>query len=113
MHPRSKVQTSDLIFSEFHDAVFSKLIDSIAPLVGFLEGEEVAQEALFRVYLSLEKHTSDMHFREQLFQRKAFVFVIAKNMALSRLRHKKVRERFYDVQRNKCDHSNIKSVESE
>ncbi|WP_371195300.1 RNA polymerase sigma factor [Glaciecola sp. SC05] len=107
-----KAQQTDVIFSEFHDAVFYRIIDTLAPLIGDVEGEEVAQEALLKVFLLIQKNNSFDNFRESLFAMKPLAFVIAKNMALSRIRHKKVREKFHEIERLKQANASIKSIES-
>lgn len=113
MGQQCRDQKKELIFSEFHDALFCKVTDSLVPLIGSVEGDEVAQEALFKVYLAANKNASNESFRASLKGMKPLVFVIAKNMALSRIRHKKVRERFHEVERIKFAHMSIKSIEAD
>jgi RNA polymerase sigma-70 factor (ECF subfamily) len=107
-----KAQDTEKIFSEFHDAVFGRIIETLIPLIGSVEGEEIAQEALLKVFLLIQKNNPFDKFHESLFAMKPLVFVIAKNMALSRIRHRKVRERFHDIERLKQANASIKSIEA-
>lgn len=105
------VTQSDQVFSEFHTAVFSRMINTLTPLIGRVEGEEIAQEALLKVFLLTPKKTKIEDFRLSLFAMKPLVFVIAKNMALSRIRHNKVRQRFVEEEGVNVS-NNSKSIES-
>lgn len=105
-------QKNNAIYSAFHQAVFNRIIDTIKPLIGQVEGEEIAQEALLKVFLMVQKTDDVGDVQEHLNALKPLVFIIARNMALSRLRHKKVREKFHDKQRFEQTSAAINSIES-
>jgi RNA polymerase sigma-70 factor (ECF subfamily) len=102
----------DDVFAQYHESMFRKIVDSLTPIIGQSEGEEIAQDALLKVFLIAKKESRLVKFASKLKAMRPLLFVMAKNMALSRIRHIKVREKFLDVQRLQLNNAGIKSIES-
>jgi RNA polymerase sigma-70 factor (ECF subfamily) len=85
-------------FSRLHSRLFPKLIGFLSHQIPRQEAEEIAQEALLKVYQRLQtalgnnESWSDEHLT-------ALTYAIAKNLLVSRARHLKVRWQYHEQQR--------------
>lgn len=86
-------------FSRLHTRLFPKLVSFLSSRVPSQEAEEIAQEALLKVYQQLQLALTDTEKwpDEHL---SALAFTVAKNLVISRARHLKVRWQYLEQQRD-------------
>lgn len=99
-----------MVYARFHRSLFADVVVSIA-FVGRSEAEEIAQEVLLDVFLSAEQD-KDKPLEQALNERRGLVFYAAKNSALSRIRHHKVREKYSVNQREEAQAQPPATLES-
>jgi RNA polymerase sigma factor (sigma-70 family) len=74
------------------------LLNYLSKLVTTSEAEEIAQEAYLKLYLLVKEKPSRHNYIDVLEGLRPMLTLIAKNLALSIIRHKKVEERYADTQ---------------
>lgn len=85
-------------FARLHTKLFPKLISFLSAQVPKQEAEEIAQEALLKVYQRLQDALAK---NEKLSDENlaALTYTIAKNLVISRARHLKIRWQYHEEQR--------------
>jgi len=76
----------------------TSLLNFLSKLVTSSEAEEIAQEAYLKLYLLVKDKPSQHNYIELLQGLRPMLTLIAKNLALSAIRHKKVEERYAESQ---------------
>ncbi|WP_127346241.1 RNA polymerase sigma factor [Pseudidiomarina mangrovi] len=90
-------------FARLHSQLFPKLSSFLSQQIPRQEAEEIAQEALLKVYQRLQTalHNNDSWSDQHL---AALTYAIAKNLLVSRARHLKVRWQYHEQQRTQLSH---------
>jgi RNA polymerase sigma-70 factor (ECF subfamily) len=85
-------------FASLHNRLFPKLIGFLSAQIPRQEAEEIAQEALLKVYQRLQhEHSTNDHWSDNHLT--ALTYAIAKNLLISRMRHLKIRWQYHEQQR--------------
>lgn len=88
----------DDAFSIFMHGSKTSLLSLLNKLVTTSEAEEIAQEAYLKLYLLVKNKPSHHNYAELLQGLRPMLTLIAKNLALSAIRHKKVEDRYAESQ---------------
>jgi RNA polymerase sigma-70 factor (ECF subfamily) len=76
----------------------TSLLNYLSKLVTTSEAEEIAQEAYLKLYLLIKDKPSHHNYIDLLQGLRPMLTLIAKNLALSAIRHKKVEDRYAESQ---------------
>ena len=91
----------------------AKVIASLTPLIDRSQAEDIFQEALYKIFLLAEQNPSEQAFIEKLEMLSPMLFKIAKNQAISALRHCKVEQNYRVNSGAENNEAKTKSIESE
>ena len=97
----------------FIQRIKTKVISSLTPLVDRAQAEDIFQEAIYKIFLLAEQNPSNQTFLEKLEIMSPMLFRIAKNKAISELRHFKVQQKYRDRNCLSFNEVKSKSIESE
>lgn len=84
------VNDVELALRFFIDQTKARLQARVCGLVSLAESEEVLQDAYFKVYLLASKNPQPISGIDKLSMLEPYLYTVAKNQALSLLRHSKV-----------------------
>ncbi|MFQ3207617.1 MAG: RNA polymerase sigma factor (sigma-70 family) [Glaciecola sp.] len=84
--------------SSFMQGSKTSLLNYLSKLVTASEAEEIAQEAYLKLYLLVKEKPSHHNYIDLLHGLRPMLTLIAKNLALSAIRHKKVEEKYAESQ---------------
>jgi RNA polymerase sigma factor (sigma-70 family) len=97
-----KTTTTNQLLNEalslFMQGSKTSLLNYLSKLVTTSEAEEIAQEAYLKLYLLVKEKPSHHNYIDLLQGLRPMLTLIAKNLALSAIRHKKVEERYAESQ---------------
>jgi RNA polymerase sigma-70 factor (ECF subfamily) len=97
-HSKNNDELLDTALSIFMHESKASLLGFLSKLIPKEEAEEVAQEAYLKLYLLIKEKPSHHNYIDLLRGLRSMLTIIAKNLALSILRHKKVEGRYADSQ---------------
>jgi RNA polymerase sigma factor (sigma-70 family) len=93
-----KTTTANKLLNEslslFMQGSKTSLLNYLSKLVTTSEAEEIAQEAYLKLYLLVKEKPSHHNYIDLLQGLRPMLTLIAKNLALSAIRHRKVEERY-------------------
>lgn len=88
-----------------------KVFCSLARLVDSAQAEDIFQDAIFKIFQLAEQNPAAQSFFDKLDMLKPMLFTIAKNRAISEIRHCKVEEQ-YRIKSGSSNNDNKASLES-
>lgn len=97
-HIKNKNKLLDEALSNLIAQSKSNLLCFLRKFISNGEAEEIAQEAYLKIYLLVKEKPNHHNYAELLQSLKPMLTVIAKNLALSAIRHKKVEGNYADSQ---------------
>ncbi|MFC3093274.1 RNA polymerase sigma factor [Alteromonas sediminis] len=86
--------TEEQALSQFLEKHQGKVMNCLHGYVDSARAEDIFQEAIIKIYQLAEQNPSDQDFFEKLNMLAPMLFTIAKNKAISELRHHKVTENY-------------------
>ena len=89
-----------------------KVMSILSQIISEAEAQEVFQEAILKVFLIAKQNPADTSMSEKLRQLTPLLFTVAKNLALSKARHKQVRERYIENEAQRALGKTAESLES-
>ncbi len=102
----------EIVFSQLQFRCQSKLLKMLSNILSEAEAQEVAQDALLKVFLLAKQDPSSSTLNARINQLDPLLFTIAKNMALSKVRHKQVREAYIRDKKMNIDTEIVDSLEN-
>jgi len=91
----------------------AKFLSSLTSLVDRSQAEDIFQETIYKIFLLAEQNPNKLTFIEKLEMMTPMLFKIAKNKAISDLRHCKVEQKYRDAGGAMDIELNTKTIESE
>lgn len=85
-----KMASHDVVFSQFMQLAQPALLGTLVKMISLAEAEEVSQEAFVKFYFICVEQTQVSQELSDFNALKPLLYSIAKNLAISRLRHQKV-----------------------
>lgn len=103
----------ELVLQQLQYRCKSTLMNMLGNILGEAESQEVFQEALLKVYLLAKQDPTECSISTKLQKFEPLLFTIAKNLAISRVRHKQVREKYLHREELNNADKTIESLEIE
>jgi RNA polymerase sigma-70 factor (ECF subfamily) len=110
-HNKNNNQLLDEALSIFMHESKASLLCFLSKLIAIAEAEEIAQEAYLKLYLLIKDKPNHHNYTDLLRGLRPMLSLIAKNLALSAIRHKKVEGKYAESQLTL--HSQITTVFSQ
>ena len=90
----SEKNGEDIAFKQLEFRCKPKLMNMLFKIIPEAESQEVFQEALLKIFVIAKQDPTDATFNEKLNRLDPLLFSIAKNLAISKVRHSKVRDAY-------------------
>lgn len=97
---------------QFQFRTQKQVLSSLYNLITEAEAQEVFQDSLYKVFVLAKQNPSEQPLLDKLLALQPMLFRISKNLAISKLRHKQVREKYLAEQSSKNNSILSESLEA-
>ncbi len=87
-------ELEEAALKQFQFRTQKQVLANLCTYISEAEAQEVFQDSLFKIFVLAKKNPSDQPLLDKLLSLQPMLFTISKNSAITKLRHKQVREKY-------------------